>query len=48
MATAVTPNVTVPFEPILCLALETGAMEWKIAFSSLGSRTHSGGSGLLA
>jgi hypothetical protein len=39
MATAVTPSVTTPFEPILCLALETGATEWKIAFSSgLGQR----------
>jgi transposase len=39
MATAVTPSVTTPLEPILCLALETGATEWKIAFSSgLGQR----------
>jgi transposase len=39
MTTAVTPSVTTPFEPILCLAFETGATEWKIAFSSgLGQR----------
>ena len=33
MSTAATPRPN-PAEPILCLAFETGALDWKIAFST--------------
>jgi transposase len=34
MSTTMTPSSAQPIGPILCLAFETGAVKWKIAFSS--------------